>query len=275
MDDDEGAQAGLHMQIGGMSLPATHRSFLHPSTKHHPTPLTSQDDIATSWPPRPSVRLVSRSARKWLSGHHDLEGSALPHRSTSFEPWDFSEIASTSTEVMSAFEKGTARAERPPREGVCGTYFIRRVESRDSVLCVFKPVDEEAGDLERSPPVGNGAVQNSGDFFSLGPHHGLPVSQNSGSPSDCTPSPPAGYTGLSLDQVYSSRSHKNDPGFLAGEGAYKEVAAYLLDHDRFARVPQTALAMCNFASHLPEKNKSSSGSSSPIPESVVCRRRVV
>lgn len=39
--------------------------------------------------------------------------------------------------------------------------------------------------------------------------------------------PPAVFTGIN--------------GFLPGEGAYREVAAYFLDHDRFAGVPQTAL----------------------------------
>jgi hypothetical protein len=36
-------------------------------------------------------------------------------------------------------------------------------------------------------------------------------------------------------------------GFTPGEGAYKEVAAYLLDHNNFSRVPQTALARCTIA----------------------------
>lgn len=266
--DGDISDASLQMQIGGMSLPAAHRSFINPPLRVQ-VPITSQDDIATSWPPRPSVRLVSRSARKWLSGHRDVsDPGRVPHRASAFEPWDFSEIAMASDQVQSAFRRGSARAERPPREGVCGTYFIRRVESKSSVLCVFKPVDEEAGDLETSPvriPPNGFSNPHGSDDFSLGPSHSLSIPHQSRSPSDASP-PPNGSASRSLgmsseSERGGSRTYKPNPGFHAGEGAYKEVAAYLLDHKRFARVPQTALAMCNFASDVPEKNKSSDTSS--------------
>lgn len=234
-----------NIPFGGMSLPANRHSFNNPASQRNPT---SQDDIATSWPPRPSVDLVSRSARRWKLTHpnNHKDDSALPDRSSAFAPYDYSEIASTSDKVMTAFERGTARAERPPREGVCGTYFIRRTESKNNVLCVFKPVDEEAGDLEASPSIPIPGSQNPSSLFALGAPPGL-----SGSPAaERVPSPAASLT----DKTFS--------GFRAGEGAYKEVAAYLLDHAHLARVPQTALAMCSFASDLPEKNKAPSSDGS-------------
>lgn len=181
-----------------------------------------------------------------------------------FEPWDFSEVALATDEVRTAFQRGSARAERPPREGVCGTYFIRGGEG--DVLCVFKPVDEEAIDIDMSPPAVSipqppslAFGDSSGSDFSLGPAHGGFASPLSRSPLGM------GYlfhrTGsLSSDSETESRTHESRTGrasgFHAGEGAYKEVAAYLLDHDRFARVPQTALATCQFSSDVPEKNKS-------------------
>lgn len=172
-------------------------------------------------------------------------------------------------QVRTAFRRGSARAERPPREGVCGTYFIRRNESKGAVLCVFKPVDEEATDIEMSPSQFPSTLAPSpflGDStdFSLGPAHGSASSLANS---------PIGFNNafhrtnsLSSDSEHGSRTYRAS-GFHAGEGAYKEVAAYLLDHERFARVPQTALATCQFSSDVPEKNKtdSESPSDSSIP----------
>lgn len=164
-----------------------------------------------------------------------------------FEPWDFSEVALATEELSSAFRQGAARAERPPREGVCGTYFIR--SENGDVLCVFKPIDEEATDIEMSPPPRSPfPLGGWGDSeFSLGPAHGAALAYS-----------PVSGRGLGAGSVSSEseyESRRGRAGFEAGEGAYKEVAAYMLDHDRFARVPQTALATCQFTTDLPEKNK--------------------
>lgn len=254
----------------GKSLPSNvHRSFHKPRT-HLPVPaLVSQDDIAVWSASHPSVELVSRSAKKWVSGHRNdsllkRRSSLSEERIMRFEPWDFSEVALATDEVRTAFQRGNARAERPPREGVCGTYFIRGGDG--DVLCVFKPVDEEATDIDMSPPalpmsqpMGFAFGDTSGSDFSLGPAHGAfsssPLSRS-----------PQGFNYFmhrtrslssdSGDEGYTQESYTiPSSGFHAGEGAYKEVAAYLLDHDRFARVPQTALATCKFSSDIPEKNK--------------------
>lgn len=274
------------------------------SVEHGPVvaPRTSQDDLATISPWHPSVELVSRAARKWQS-HHPLSlppspmvpkgpstrgglpsgfptGPASPpppstppngpspsHRPSRlrFDPWDFSEVVNASLEVRTAFESGSARATRPPRDGVSGTYFIRRNESHGDVLCVFKPVDEEATSIDLSPvfapiPVPPNHPATSASNISLGPAHAA----NPSFP--FARSPPAPQH-LSLRRTSSSSSESEAgsrnvraSGFNTGEGAYKEVAAYLLDHDRFARVPQTALARCHFMSDLPEK-KSQDGRS--------------
>ncbi|CDF40799.1 unnamed protein product [Chondrus crispus] len=255
----------------GTSLPSNaHRSF-HASHSHMPTPsLLSQDDLATVWSSsRPSVELVSRAAKKWVSGHPngrlDIPRDAtFDDRILRFEPWDFSEVALATDEVRTAFQRGSARAERPPREGVCGTYFIRG--GNGDVLCVFKPVDEEATDIDMSPPalpapqpISLRFGEDNGSEFSLGPAHGgfsssplspLPDSFNYFLHRTKSLSSDSGDEGIT-NESFSGRSG----GFHAGEGAYKEVAAYLLDHDRFARVPQTALATCKFSSDVPEKNQ--------------------
>ncbi|PXF48629.1 Phosphatidylinositol 4-kinase gamma 4 [Gracilariopsis chorda] len=242
----------------GTSLPSRHSLYTPKSPAPALAVRSSQDDLATiAWPPRPSVELVSRAARKWQNGSRSsISASRAPRKTTRFDPWDFSEIAAASAEVKTAFHNGSARAERPPREGVSGTYFIRRNESRGAVLCVFKPVDEEATDIEMSPTTiplaysaGSPGIPSDLDF-SLGPAFGV-TSPNPRSPG-------VGHTfartaSLSSDSEFDSRFSRAS-GFYPGEGAYKEVAAYLLDHDRFARVPQTALAMCNFSSEIPEKN---------------------
>ena len=263
----------------GKSLPShAHRAFQHPSTHHRGQSSSgTQDDLATiSWPPTPSVELVSRAAKKWANGHskHTQRGAPdFRKRIPTLEPWDFSEVVTATNQVQDAFQTGQARAERPPREGVCGTYFIRRNQSKgDDVLCVFKPVDEEATDIEMSPPsisvnqsFASGIVPNEYDF-SLGPAHGV------ASPLAC--SPPGSGTSFQRTGSVSSESEFDSrliraSGFHVGEGAYKEVAAYLMDHDRFAGVPQTALAKCNFTSDIPEKNvQHSSPSRSLSSESI-------
>jgi len=150
------------------------------------------DQVSSSWPPKPSVELISRYA-------HRKEGHKMP----SFLPWDCSELKLAVETASAAFKEGKGRASKPEREGVCGTYFISRVQSSADVLGVFKPEDEEAGD----------------DSLRAEPEDGL-----------------------SALQQYLGRS---SAGFRPGDGCYKEVAAYLLDHKRFAGVPQTALARCD------------------------------
>eukprot|EP00172_Hildenbrandia_rubra_P001343 Plantae.Rhodophyta-Hildenbrandia_rubra.ctg18798.p1 GENE.Plantae.Rhodophyta-Hildenbrandia_rubra.ctg18798~~Plantae.Rhodophyta-Hildenbrandia_rubra.ctg18798.p1 ORF type:complete len:667 (-),score=142.01 Plantae.Rhodophyta-Hildenbrandia_rubra.ctg18798:392-2392(-) len=157
--------------------------------------------LSSSWPPRPSIELVSRSVKRWKTSH---KVSILPsheQKSASFNAWDFSELSNAADSASAAFELGYGRAERPMREGVSGTYFLKRGDEKESVLCVFKPVDEEPENPEDSRS--------------------------------------SAYSDYSMG---TWRHHL--AGFHAGEGAYKEVAAYLLDHDNFAGVPQTALAKC-------------------------------
>lgn len=232
--------------------------------------ISSQDDLATiSRPSRPSVELVSRAAKRWVSGNRNNVSLSVHRRASNansdepimrFEPWDFSEVALATDEVRSEFQRGSARAERPPREGVCGTYFIRN--GKGEVLCVFKPIDEEATDIEMSPPPLSpyaiaSPFKDSSAEFSLGPAHENGTSTFGGSPvgsSHGETTPREGSVSSTSDD-YDSRTATRMPGFMAGEGAYKEVAAYLLDHSRFARVPQTALATCRFSTDLPEKNK--------------------
>ena len=269
-DDDGPLLYEYQANIGGMSLPVGRHFQSNPPDPHSSAfgstddiSVSSRDDIATSWPPRPSVRLVSRSARRWANDHRNPDSSGSSRRTNTFEPWDFSEVASVTDQVQTAFQRGSARAERPPREGVSGTYFIRRVESKSSVLCVFKPVDEEAGEIDRSPtvvPPLNEPAGTGESPFTLGPHQGM-----SASPSDC--SPVASPLALTNFTNYSDRLKGDTPGFEVGEGALKEVAAYLLDHDHFARVPQTALATCMFESDLPEKNKTTPIGSTPSSHS--------
>eukprot|EP00737_Agarophyton_chilense_P000586 gb/GEZJ01000654.1/.p1 GENE.gb/GEZJ01000654.1/~~gb/GEZJ01000654.1/.p1 ORF type:complete len:719 (-),score=95.62 gb/GEZJ01000654.1/:2234-4390(-) len=242
----------------GKSLPSRHSLYAPPSPAPTLPLRSSQDDLATIvWPPRPppSFQLVSRAARKWQHARHPPLSAAptTSKRSSRFDPWDFSEVAAATAEVKTAFQRGSARAERPPREGVSGTYFIRRNESKGAVLCVFKPIDEEAIDIEMSPTMpkahstGSPAVPSDLDF-SLGPAFGVT--------SPKPPSPGVGQTftrttSLSSDSEFDSRFSRAS-GFYPGEGAYKEVAAYLLDHERFARVPQTALAMWSDIPHKDE-----------------------
>lgn len=89
-----------------------------------------------------------------------------------------------------------------------------RHERSKKVTAVFKPADEEFAD---SSPT---------DSLSSSPLVAYPRS----SPE------------LDHSAGTSRASRMAAAGFHAGEGAYKEVAAYVLDHHNFANVPQTALA---------------------------------
>jgi hypothetical protein len=180
-------------------------------------------DQPTSWPPRPDLKLVSRSAIRWMS-EHEVPGYA--RLGPQFQP-DFSQVASAVDCVREGLVSGRAGIERPPRESVSGTYFFKRVKSGQSVdskvTAVFKPADEEPADS--TSPCGS-LISGSSS-----PRHPL------AGPVPCS----------SPDWHGSSRSaHMLAAGFRHGEGAYKEVAAYILDHNNFAKVPQTALAECNF-----------------------------
>lgn len=105
-------------------------------------------------------------------------------------------------------------------------------------------MDEEPADIEMSPSF----IPHSPGLFTSGD---LSLAPASPPPHPSPPFPRGGS--VSSESDFDSRGYRAS-GFHAGEGAYKEVAAFLLDHDRFARVPQTVLAKCNFSSDVPEKN---------------------
>lgn len=207
----------MHSPVQAHHLSATplfQSSYALEPTQVHEDVTMSSDVEATSWPPRLDLEILSRSARRWV----DSGRVSRPEASSMFDT-DFSQVASAADTVLDAIRSGRAGVERPPRESVSGTYFLKRVESRPSfrsgpaVTAVFKPADEEPGD---SSPTGS--------FVS--------------SPSPVHPRvSPDGH-----DIVHSARLLS--AGFRPGEGAFKEVAVYLLDHHNFAQVPQTALARC-------------------------------
>eukprot|EP00184_Porphyridium_aerugineum_P002659 CAMPEP_0184693486 /NCGR_PEP_ID=MMETSP0313-20130426/1689_1 /TAXON_ID=2792 /ORGANISM="Porphyridium aerugineum, Strain SAG 1380-2" /LENGTH=834 /DNA_ID=CAMNT_0027151569 /DNA_START=963 /DNA_END=3467 /DNA_ORIENTATION=- len=124
-----------------------------------------------------------------------------------FEPWDFSMISDAAIVLCSG---KPASVEKPQRAGVSGSYFIRG--ERD-ILGVFKPVDEEPSNVFVE------AMQDMGP-----PSRGSMSSTQSGGD-------------VEFDFDHSC--------FPSGQGAFREVAAYILDHDNFSRVPQTALAQVN------------------------------
>jgi hypothetical protein len=208
--------------LGGMNLDLNEGEIM----RHDDDVLVGDDNAVgqpTSWPPRPRLKLVSRSAVRWIS-EHEVAGGV--DAAAKFRP-DFSQVASAVDTVREGFVSGRAGIERPPRESVSGTYFFKRVESRPSmggkVTAVFKPADEEP--TNGSSPCGSLISPSSS------PRH-----------------PPGGSIPRSSpDWRDSSRSAQMlAAGFRPGDGVYKEVAAYLLDHSNFAKVPQTALAECNF-----------------------------
>ena len=51
----------------------------------------------------------------------------------------------------------------------------------------------------------------------------------------------------------SPSDHGLRRGIRPGEGAVREVAAYLLDHEHFAGVPPTALVSCHDSGPLPSE----------------------
>lgn len=53
---------------------------------------------------------------------------------------------------------------------------------------------------------------------------------------------PKGFTPMSNSFIESSRSR----GVVGGEAAFRECAAYVLDHDHFSGVPATDLVACNY-----------------------------
>lgn len=139
-------------------------------------------------------------------------------------------------------ERGATIAKRPPRAGVSGTYFFC-TEDEEKNLGVFKPMDEEAQSIDMSPQSSFSPNFAAPSEFILGPaaHLGM-------SPPAMSPPRFSSYFqragSVSSDSENDSRpilATNHLPDFHKGEGAYREVAAYLLDHERFACVPQTAL----------------------------------
>eukprot|EP00184_Porphyridium_aerugineum_P008832 CAMPEP_0184692004 /NCGR_PEP_ID=MMETSP0313-20130426/656_1 /TAXON_ID=2792 /ORGANISM="Porphyridium aerugineum, Strain SAG 1380-2" /LENGTH=705 /DNA_ID=CAMNT_0027149797 /DNA_START=919 /DNA_END=3036 /DNA_ORIENTATION=+ len=143
------------------------------------------------------------------------KGKAVPHfeiinprakrytTTQKFQPWDFSKIAKAAIRLKTG---KTTSWERPQRQGVSGTYFIK---ADREILGVFKPADEEAMNIFDEAE----ALQR--------------MSSSSASASS------------SVDFNFDRTC------FPPGRGAFREVAAYILDHHNFAKVPQTALAQVN------------------------------
>lgn len=179
------------------------------------------------------MELLSRSARSWRSERR------LPRP---LQDWDFSELVTATDEVEKALASGEAIAKRPPRTGVSGTYFFCKDDEEERKLAVFKPMDEEALSIDMSPsPPSSAPIIPLLDSHELLPGPAVPSYLYS--PMCSPPRSTVMYNGSANFSSDSEQgSHTMSPnGFHSGEGAYREVAAYLLDHDRFARVPQTAL----------------------------------
>lgn len=221
----------------GKSLPSRPKTALHALPTSPPvgtnTHYSTQDDFAV-----PSVELISRGARRWKSTGAN---TATAHMLKKFGPWDFSEVVTATDEVRTALLEGAAIARRPARSGVSGTYFFCRQEDEQHALGVFKPMDEEAESIDMSPPPStlSSCPQLDPIDLSLGPAHSGPWASPASSPTRFFN--PNYTASVSSDSETDSRTLSRAIGFQQGEGAYREVAAYLLDHDRFARVPQTAL----------------------------------
>jgi len=92
--------------------------------------------------------------------------------------------------------------------GTGGAYFLKSTVGE--TVAVFKPADEEP--LAKNNPRGNSWMNNL----------------NNGNNTDTA--------------IQSSRGEGMRKGTRVGEGAAREVAAYLLDHDGFSGVPVTSLA---------------------------------
>lgn len=174
-------------------------------------------------------------------------------------------------QVRTLFQEGSAITRRPPRAGVSGTYFFCGGGADGDTIGVFKPMDEEAQSIQLSPSSLPGSLPASlaahpTELMLSVPHSATSTSSASNSSSMWHPaSPPPilassekssplffsrGGSGTSESEGHTAILPTGDPkitlgsnanGFHPGEGAYREVAAYVLDHDRFAGVPQTAL----------------------------------
>ncbi len=96
---------------------------------------------------------------------------------------------------------------------------------KKKVAAVFKPADEEP--VSMSPP----------DSLISSP----------------SPVHPRGSPDL-LEGNGSRAARMAAAGFHPGEGAFKEVAAYVLDHRNFSKVPQTALARCTLVADSSASN---------------------
>lgn len=201
-----------------------------------PTELTLQVSNTTSSPlpspvlsPLPS-RSVAGNANASVTVGEALDQRRLRRLYFDADDVNFTELASVADDAS----VGTVQTERPARAGVSGTYLIRGARS-GAVVGVFKPTDEEPSDV----------AGVSGDVPLEEVDPSLPLlspvtyeSEHHGSwPEDLS---------LGLASVPRARVSHRMGLFVKGEGAAKEVAAYLLDHGRFAGVPQTALARCCF-----------------------------
>ncbi|KAA8493258.1 Phosphatidylinositol 4-kinase gamma 4 [Porphyridium purpureum] len=175
-----------------------------------------------------NFKILSRGARRFGKS------------SNLFEPWDFSEIINAK-QSLSALPVPVC-AERPSRTGVCGSYFIRGDQNSRDILGVFKPVDEEAVHMLAEAfdcDVVSGILQTGlqAERDALNPAGGQPrttASSHYSSHSD------SGKSGV------SPRTPGLEHCFPPGTGAFREIAAYLLDHHHVSGVPQTCLAQLKY-----------------------------
>lgn len=110
--------------------------------------------------------------------------------------------------------------------GTGGSYFI--ADSEGNNVAVFKPEDEEP--LARNNPKGHSGVSTEGYRCAT-----APVAEK------CL----SGAAHARQELVESLRGAScGRRGIHPGEGAVREVAAFLLDDEHFAGVPPTALVSC-------------------------------
>ncbi|GAB0489178.1 hypothetical protein MMPV_000394 [Pyropia vietnamensis] len=201
-----------------------------------PPDLTLQVSATTSSPlPSPVLsRLPSRSVTGEVNSSVTV-GEALEQRRLRRVYFDADDVSFTElASVADDASVGTVQTERPSRAGVSGTYLIRGARSQ-SVVGVFKPANEEPSDV----------AGVSGDVPLEDVDPSLPLLSPVTYESELRGSWPEDVS-LGLASVPRARVSHRKGLFVKGEGAAKEVAAYLLDHGRFAGVPQTALARCCF-----------------------------
>lgn len=201
-----------------------------------PPELTLQASATTSSPlPSPvlsplPLRSVAGEAEPNVTVGEALEQRRLRRLYFDADDVNFTELASVADDAS----VGTVQTERPSRAGVSGTYLIRGARS-GAVVGVFKPTDEEPSDV----------AGVSGDVPLEDVDPSLPLLSPVTYESEHHGSWPEDFS-LGLASVPRARVSHRKGLFVKGEGAAKEVAAYLLDHGRFAGVPQTALARCCF-----------------------------